>query len=271
MQKTGGARGPITLRWVEGRNFGDAMSPLLTTYLTGAEPIQAGRPGRLFPLRRRSENPVYGVIGSIISQLTMFKNSAIWGAGFKRPQDRVWFKPALVTAVRGPLSRSKLLELDIDCPAIYGDPALLFPRYYKPDLSKKFSLGIVPHMFDQNSKVLNNLCARDDVKLIDVRQDVHNVVDDIASCELIASSSLHGIIVADAYGIPSRWIKFSNIVGGSGFKFMDYFLSVGRVYREPLEITSMSSIRQIIAGFESYQLDIDLDKLLASCPFDIVS
>ncbi len=53
------------------------------------------------------------------------------------------------------------------------------------------------------------------------------MIDNILSCEIILSSSLHGLIVADAYNTPSSWIKFSNKVYGNGFKFRDYYASIG--------------------------------------------
>ena len=51
--------------------------------------------------------------------------------------------PQKVLAVRGPLSRNYLLENGVDCPDVYGDPALLFPKYYKPHIYKKYKLGII--------------------------------------------------------------------------------------------------------------------------------
>ncbi|WP_124103196.1 hypothetical protein [Klebsiella pneumoniae] len=57
-------------------------------------------------------------------------------------------------------------------------------------------------------------------------KDIEFVVDEIISCEYILSTSLHGVIVAQAYDIPTLWIKHNDI-NTDGIKFYDYFDSVG--------------------------------------------
>ena len=89
------------------------------------------------------------------------------------------------------------------------------------------------------------------------------------SCEKIASSSLHGIIVADAYNIPSLWVEFSDKVTGNGFKFLDYFLSVHRHDIKPLVINEHIPLEKIFEHFSDYKIQMDLEKLLDSAPFEI--
>jgi hypothetical protein len=41
------------------------------------------------------------------------------------------------------------------------------------------------------------------------------------------SSSLHGIIVAHAFGIPAAWLRWSDKLSGDGVKFRDHAALVG--------------------------------------------
>ena len=67
-----------------------------------------------------------------------------------------------------------------------------------------------------------------DVLVIDVQRGPKEVVEDILSCELVLSSSLHGIITAHAYGIPAVWLELSGRLVGGGYKFHDYYSSFDR-------------------------------------------
>jgi pyruvyltransferase len=220
--------------------------------------------------RNVHQRPVYAVIGSTLDRSDLnehIKNAVIWGPGFVSGSGRLAGAPAKICAVRGPLSRDILIRQKMDCPEIFGDPALLYPRFYKPEKEKKYRLGIIPHYVDKRSTAVKNLAGNPEVKIIDIERPINDVVDQVCSCKYIASSSLHGIIVADAYRIPSVWIKISDKIVGGGFKFQDYFASVGRRDEKPLTITGKSTIDDIYGSFGNYKIDIDLDALLEACPF----
>ncbi|EOV8874751.1 hypothetical protein R1N21_28765, partial [Klebsiella sp. 102294] len=73
----------------------------------------------------------------------------------------------------------------------------------------------------------NKYRSNKNIKVIDLKtKDIEFVVDEIISCEYILSTSLHGVIVAQAYDIPTLWIKHNDI-NTDGIKFYDYFDSVG--------------------------------------------
>lgn len=179
-------------------------------------------------------------IGSIIEAYTD-SNSIIWGAGAISGKKELITKPSKVYSVRGPLTRKYLLINKIKCPEIYGDPALLLPLIYSPPQKrKKYKYGIIPHYIDltsKNVKILTDILS-DNYTVIKFKEysNWQKTIDQINECEYIISSSLHGIIISDAYGIPNIWVEFSKKVDGNGFKFRDYFRSVKRNVDNPIEI-----------------------------------
>ncbi|MCM1567453.1 MAG: polysaccharide pyruvyl transferase family protein [Dehalobacter sp.] len=252
--------------WESNKNWGDALNPIIIRLLSGKEPILMNESS--FNLRQR---PVYAVIGSILDIIgasnRLIKNTIVWGPGFISESSKLSATPKKINAVRGPLTRSLLLNQGINCPEVYGDPALLYPKFYNPEIKSTHKLGIIPHYVDKRNNFINDAVNYPEIKIIDIESSINNVVDQICSCKYIASSSLHGVIAADAYGIPSTWIKLSEGVGGNDFKFWDYFASVGRTDEEPLLIKNKTTIDTILNSFHNYKIDIDLDMLLESCPF----
>ena len=89
------------------------------------------------------------------------------------------------------------------------------------------------------------------------------LLDEICSCEQIASSSLHGLIISDSYKIPSVWIKFTDKLKGGSFKFNDYFMSIKSELLKPVVIIHIT-IEFLIS--QSKCLKIDLDALIDSFP-----
>jgi len=242
------------------KNWGDDIAPILVEKISGVKPC-------VFPVKEKynqNDPPhVYLTIGSILSFAD--SKTIVWGSGF-RENETLSEIPHKICAVRGPLTRKKLLELGVSCPEVYGDPALLMPKFYQPKNLKKVKLGIIPHYVDQDNPWIKKIASNKDVKIIDIRGGHFDFIDQVYSCEYIASSSLHGIIVADAYGIPSTWLKLSNKIIGGNFKFDDYFASVGRNEETSLIVNPNTSINEIMANFKTYSLEIDLDKLIEACP-----
>lgn len=235
----------IRARWYnEDNNWGDKLNPILISRISGQKVLYTQKSGHL----------KYLVVGSILHYAD--DNSTVWGAGLISKDHKPKGKPR-ICAVRGPLTREILIASGHECPAVYGDPALLYPRYYKPEIKLEHKLGIIPHYKDKNHKWVKSQKA----KVINIQGDINQVVDEICSCQTIISSSLHGIIIADAYGIPGYWIKLSNNLIGGDFKFNDYFLSVGR------ETKSLDLTKNIESQFYDYQIKIDLDQLMDRCPF----
>ena len=247
-------------------NWGDAIAEYI------AEQI-SGQSVKWFHGEDIKTNELRYTCTGSINQWLRSDNTVIWGTGFISEISRLHIKPAGITAVRGPLTREKFIKFGyLNCPEVYGDPALLLPRFYNPNIKKKYKVGIIPHYVDAAHPWLNKFKDNPNIKIIDVtnrpeEMKNHRFINEVLQCEHILSSSLHGIIIGDAYGIPSTWIKFSDNVVGKGFKFRDYFMSVNRLDREPFIIQNNSMISQIIKSQKPYKINIDLNTLIEACPF----
>lgn len=215
------------------------------------------------------------MLGSIVPW-GLTDNTEIWGAGWHYEDEEfpdVHNKPK-VYSVRGPLTRQMLLKYGIECPKIYGDPILLLPRYYKPMTRPKYKYGVVYHFTKKSEMEALRYSIEEklqSVLLINPNEFKKwtDFIDRIRECEIILSSSLHGLIVADAYRVPNVWICISDEEKNHGyFKYHDYFLSVKRQYQsQPKNILKLDieQIKQDITLW--HEPEIDLDMLLNVCPF----
>jgi hypothetical protein len=121
----------------------------------------------------------------------------------------------------------------------------------------KYKLGIIPHFRDKNNLWLKcHFSQNPEIKIIDIQNNNPlKVVDDMLECEKIISSSLHGIIITDAYAVPSLWFELSDLVEGTGFKFRDYFASVGRTIYPPFLFGEFKNLDEILNVFEPYKIN----------------
>ena len=244
----------INAYWWMGCNYGDILTPYLVEKISGKVAVwtEVG----------------YGVTTYLItgSSLTCSRaNTILWGVGTIDTKQSI-AKPMAVHAVRGPISRDQMIKSGIQCPEIYGDPAVLLPRYYKPTVEKKYRLGIVPHHLD-SSKAWNDYGYEPDVLMISITDPVEKVIDNICRCEAIASSSLHGLITADAYEIPNIQVEFSDRNPGRKCKFADYWIGVGIHPYEPMDLRKKVEVNCILGNIVMRPIDPDIEGLLGSCPF----
>lgn len=215
--------------------------------------------------------PNYMCIGSFLHEAT--PETIVWGSGVISEDECYAMKsvPKEVLAVRGKLTRHYLLKKGINCPEVYGDPALLLPLFYpKTNVKKKYKLGIIPHINDLSNKYVEELRSNPEVLIIQMNHyaNWHDIIDKICECEVIISSSLHGIIVSDAYHIPNFWIELSDKVIGNGFKFRDYYSSVGKEKVESIKISSSIDIDFYVRNKNKWLKPVfDSKALLACCPF----
>lgn len=208
-------------------NFGDDLSPLLINHLLKCD-VQ----------KKSMLNADLIGIGSILSYWsnnwrasqrkildTVFRRPApaIWGSGLIAPRPLI-MPDFDILALRGPLTKSYVAT---DSDIAFGDPGILASMVVQAS-SKSGLIGVVPHYVDKLSPIIRELASLDGFKIIDVEGDCIEVIQSISECDLILSSSLHGLITADSFGIPNARIKLSDKVGGGDFKFTDYYLGMGR-------------------------------------------
>jgi pyruvyltransferase len=209
----------IKLQNKKKENFGDLLGKYLVEKISGKKVIWA-KPSKFSILD--FFQPIYVTIGSILTHVN--KKSIVWGSGIVSKEYAI--KKAVFLAVRGPQTRNFLVQQGYDIPRVFGDPAILLPNYYHPIIEKIYKYGIVPHYVDYD--FVKNLYAEEkDILIIDLMtNNIEETTDHFLKCEKIISSSLHGIIIPHAYGIPAVWQKFSDKVFGDDIKYRDYFESV---------------------------------------------
>lgn len=201
-------------------NLGDSMVPWLIKNvahinLPYSNPLGASGP-HLF------------TIGSILQYAT--SDCYIWGSGFIQSDSKLKGRPKQVAAVRGPLSQARCQALGIEAPLVHGDPALLTSRFIvKKHEPISGRIGLVPHFADWATLSNPELSLQQSYHFIDIRtSDIESFTDEITKCEYVVSTSLHGVILAESFGVPAVWCEVSDNVVGKGFKFHDYFLGTGR-------------------------------------------
>lgn len=236
-------------------NFGDALTPWLIRRLAGQTPVF---------VRPEDYRLKYTVVGSILNHARA--RCIVWGSGIVARHDPV-SPAAKLLSVRGPLSRARAIECGADCPEIYGDPALLLPQLYKPVAAKRHGVGIVPHYSDM-PRFRGRWSDTPALRMIDIQDPIETVIDRITACEAIASSSLYGLIIGHAYGIPALWVKVRDWPGSDDSKFHDHYLSLGKAppaafHLDPVNIDAAKLARLAPPPPRMP----DLRPLLRACPF----
>lgn len=248
-------------------NFGDDLNLILIEKISKKKVI----PYRYSIMGKLGKKKNYLCIGSILNVLTN-QQTEVWGSGVLSDQLSLPARPVKVNAVRGPLTRQYLIDKGVECPEVYGDPAILLPIYFQPQtLIKKYKLGVIPHYKDTYLPIVKEYGCSKEIQILDMMNygSCQEFIDRISSCEYIISSSLHGIIIADAYNIPNLWVEFSDNVQGAGYKFRDYYLSAGKEIDSPLQISSHIPLSSLIDQINQTWKPASLDtkKLLDACPF----
>lgn len=222
-------------------NFGDMLTPLLMDhYCSIQKPIIA---------ESAAAADVF-CVGSIVEQIPADKFVVVLGSGKIKSKKCRRLKHARYYALRGPLTK-KCLQVTDDVPL--GDPGLLMPLVLpKGNVPNADGpIGIVPHYHHASNPRLDSYRNSSSYKIIDVWDEPERVIAEICSCSAIASSSLHGLIISDAYGIPNVRLVFDEALSGGDFKFRDYFEAIGR-----RDVSAQSIEPEQIPGLRSDTIEV---------------
>lgn len=160
-----------------------------------------------------------------------------------------------IRAVRGPLTKKSLESVGYTVPDVFGDPAILLPLFYQPREIEKRDYIVIPHW--KKMENYNNYPV-----LSPITHDWKNFIDVIASTKLVISASLHGIIIAETYGVPA--IMLGDTEHSDIFKYIDYYKSTGRD-SFPIAKNIEEALSMNLPAIPNHQLM--RDSLLKSFPF----
>lgn len=243
-------------RW----NLGDSLGFVVTSYMLEKKGLSLDS----WVNKRKHFN----CIGSNV--FASFQHSTIWGGGIlssdfeRRPRSFLFRYPLSrfdFRAVRGPLTREIVLRFGHKCPEIYGDPAILMPFIYNPKLEKTHDLLVIP----QYKTEIEFRQKHPDLFVVSMNTDDYKaVIDAIVSSKKVIASSLHAIILADAYGVPS--VLYRGLDKVKDFKYLDYYYSTGRkdikiaesfeeaLNMEPLKLTDLTPLQEGLMKSFPYDL-----------------
>lgn len=253
-------KAPLKVHWSSSKpNFGDWLSPLVCEMLSR-------RRVQLAPIGR-CDLVAAGSLFDRLPEHWLARRLDVWGTGSIAESARRRSRHRY-HALRGPLTAGLLESPTV---TTFGDPGLLAPELL-PDrpVQKRFRVGLVPHYKDAGRDSVvelgASLCG---ATLIDVFEPPVDVIRRIAACHCIVSSSLHGLIVADALGVPALWLVASQSVRGHGWKFRDHYAAVGvdapRSY-SPAEIAGRSA-DELLALAPAPRVEPCRQGLLESFPY----
>lgn len=218
----------VPLSWVAtteaqpATNFGDGLSALVVSALADL-PVERANfdqdSERIVAVGTIGQNQKNGVLHFWGTGVDASRNPLGIEGPYQRPPNTEFN----VHALRGPLSSAAFAAAGISVPDVYGDPVWLLPRIWPlKDVKKTHELGVVLHISELEAQtpkaVVRDIYARykvpeelqGSIRLINTFapasvDGMRDKVREILSCRRILSTSLHGLVIAETYGIPCAW------------------------------------------------------------------
>ena len=238
---------PLLYRKV--RNFGDLLGPIIVHRILESRSLR---------------NPPTGqrllTVGSILHMART--GDVVWGSGRngKIGEEHHQFEDLDLRSVRGPLTAQWLDSRGNKAPRTFGDPAILIPQLFPeltaPERISSGAITFVPNLNDVNFGVLP-----DGVDHLDPRGNPFTIMRRLARSRFVIASSLHAIIIAEAFGVEARLLHTAS---ESEFKYADHYLGTGRP-----DFRMADTVTQALRLGGEPPMQLDPAPLLAAFPDDL--
>lgn len=245
--------------WKAAVNIGDCLGPVVCAWMLEKKGIQL-------------DTKVHGAphlmtIGSILGTEKFPFDAVVWGSGLHRLESistltrYASFRKLDIRAVRGPITKYALHFCGFSCPEIYGDPAILFPLIYKPEIAEhqRNQIAVIKHFKAEHREQCEG------IRYIDVKtEDYESFITEICKSSKVISSSLHGIILAEAYGVPAVFLQEG--MSRELLKFYDWYYSTNRkniriaysleeaIQMDPMPLPELESMQKNLLDSFPYDL-----------------
>ena len=199
------------------------------------------------------------VVGSILGLNPKYS----WGPGFIKAHTPLNDGVRKIFALRGPVSYRQAMATSAHPDAIskrvdkvYGDVGSLMSWFYQPHTSTRiYDLCLLPHYIDAGAHIVHLTHSKvNNSRILKIESPLFHLMDEMVRCKVILSSSLHGLIFADSYGIPNGHMILSDKVYGGKHKFQDYFESANRkleTLTKPVSYHQVESFsQQVLSEYE---------------------
>ena len=220
-------KGVVLEQWKGRENVGDHISSVIFDWILKEKHLAAenGRDAHLF------------AVGSILGMSRA--DGVVWGSGVisvNRIRNIIKRQPYIkydIRALRGPITREACAAAGYACSDVpLGDPAILIPLIVeKTDIEKRYKYCLINHYVNEASTEIND---SESITISAGTNDYRRFIQTLCESELVISSSLHGIIIAEAYQIPAIWLLQN--MENKALKYYDYYYSTNR-YNIPVART----------------------------------
>ncbi|RJF90155.1 polysaccharide pyruvyl transferase family protein [Oleomonas cavernae] len=236
-------------------NLGDALSPVMVAAFSGLAVDRR-------PMASKSVRmSCVGTIAHGFEGGDVF----VWGTGMseaRRPGQAdagKWAPPPdtrfTVCATRGPVTARILSAATGSTTRAYGDPVAHLPQFYKAPVAKRHELGVILHLSELDGRALTAGPKQElaryhvppdlagEVRLINTLTPIgadglEAKMAEILSCRRIVSTSLHGMVIAETFGIPCLYFSPRGAAGLTQVdltakpridkRMVDFYLGAGR-------------------------------------------